>query len=86
MRSNLWKASTLVLAGALAFVVTAGGVRSADAENQPHMRAALESLERSKVSLEKADADKGGHRAKAIEATKLAIEETKKGIEFDNKN
>lgn len=34
----------------------------------------------------KATADKGGHRVKAIQLTKDAIDEVKKGIAFDNKN
>jgi len=56
------------------------------AEPQPHMKAALKSLEEAKVQLEKATADKGGHRVKAIALINSAIEETKKGIEFDDKH
>ncbi len=56
------------------------------AEPQPHMKAALESLQKAKEQLEKATADKGGHRAKALELVKSAIEETQKGISFDSKH
>lgn len=56
------------------------------ADPQPHMKAALESLQKAKEQLEKASSDKGGHRLKAIGLVKDAIEETKKGIAFDNKN
>jgi hypothetical protein len=56
------------------------------ADPQPHMKAALESLQKAKEQLEKASSDKGGHRMKAIGLVKDAIEETKKGIAFDNKN
>jgi hypothetical protein len=56
------------------------------AEPQPHMKAALESLKKAKEQLEKATADKGGHRAKAIELVTNAIEQTEKGINFDNKH
>ena len=56
------------------------------AEPQPHMKAALASLETAKAQLEKASADKGGHRVKAIELINSAMEEVRKGIEFDNKH
>ena len=59
---------------------------AAFAEPQPHMKAALENLKRAKESLEKATADKGGHRAKAIELVNQAIEQTEKGINFDDKH
>ena len=59
---------------------------AAFAEPQPHMKAALEHLKKAKESLEKATADKGGHRAKAIELVNQAIEQTEKGINFDDKH
>jgi multidrug resistance efflux pump len=49
--------------------------------DQPHMQAALAALESAKNNLERATADKGGHRAKAIDLVKDAISEVKKGIE-----
>ncbi len=48
--------------------------------DQPHMRAALEHLRNAKRSLELATADKGGHRAKAIEYVNKAIDEVNQGI------
>ena len=56
------------------------------AEPQPHMKAAIKHLEEAKTALEKATADKGGHRVKAIELVDQAIKEVKEGIEFDNKH
>lgn len=56
------------------------------AEPQPHMRAALNALENARAQLEKASADKGGHRVKAIALVNEAIEQVKKGIDFDNKH
>ena len=47
------------------------------AENQPHMRAALEHLQAAKSELEAAEHDKGGHRAKAQQLTQQAIDEVK---------
>ena len=55
-------------------------------ENQPHMRAALESLRTAKDQLEKASADKGGHRKNAIDLVAKAIDEVRAGIDADNAN
>jgi hypothetical protein len=49
--------------------------------DQPHMQAALDALESAKNNLERASADKGGHRANALGLVKDAISEVKKGIE-----
>jgi len=46
------------------------------------MRAALEALQTAKAELEAAEHNKGGHREKALELVKAAIEQTKKGVEF----
>ncbi|PWT87825.1 MAG: hypothetical protein C5B55_14155 [Blastocatellia bacterium] len=53
----------------------------ANVPDQPHMRAALQSLKDAKGKLENATADKGGHRVKAIEFVDKAIDEVNKGIE-----
>jgi len=53
----------------------------AGAPDQPHMTAALAALESAKNNLERATSDKGGHRARAIDLVKDAINEVKKGIE-----
>lgn len=59
---------------------------SACLANQPNMEAALASLQEAKESLQKAVADKGGHRVKAMKAVDSAIAEVKAGIEFAKKN
>jgi len=69
------------IAASLLFIAS-----SACLANQPHMEAALASLEQAKASLQKAVADKGGHRVKAIKAIDTAIAEVKAGIEFAKKN
>jgi len=51
------------------------------APDQPHMQAALDSLQSARNNLDKANPDKGGHRAKAIDLVKAAIDEVKMGIE-----
>lgn len=81
---NLWKVSTIALAMMLTVSVGRDAVRSAGAEKQPHMQAALQALENAVNQLQKATADKGGHRVKAIQLTNQAIDEVKKGIAFDN--
>lgn len=79
---NPWKVSTIVLAGALMTTVGATMASSASAD-QPNMQAALTALETAKAALERASTEHGGHRVKALEATKLAIDETRAGIEWD---
>jgi len=54
----------------------------AGSPDQPHMQNALNALENAKDSLNKAEADKGGHRVKAIGFVNDAIDEVKKGIDF----
>ena len=54
---------------------------SAGTPDQPHMTTALAALESAKNNLERATADKGGHRAKALDFVKEAISEVKKGID-----
>ncbi len=89
MNVNAWKLSTALLGASLVVVVAQGRtteVRAAEVERQPHMKAALVNLEQALGALNRATADKGGHRAKAIELTTAAIAETRKGMAFDNKN
>jgi hypothetical protein len=52
---------------------------------QPHMRAALQALRNAQRDLEKATPDKGGHRAKALELVRDAIDEVEKGIAYDRR-
>ena len=49
--------------------------------DQPHMQNALNALENAKDNLNRATADKGGHRARALDYVKDAISEVKKGID-----
>lgn len=53
----------------------------AGAPDQPHMQNALNALENAKDNLNRATSDKGGHRVKALDYVKDAIDEVKKGIE-----
>jgi len=69
-------------AGAGTMYLSAG---EAGAENQPHMRAALNALQTAKNQLQVASADKGGHRVKALGLVNAAIDEVQRGIAFDNR-
>lgn len=55
--------------------------RVAGAPDQPNMTSALAALESAKNNLERATSDKGGHRAKALDFVKAAIDQVKKGID-----
>lgn len=85
---NYWKLSTLALTVALASVVVVSNAK-ADApaqQPQPAMHAAIKNLEEAKGNLKNATADKGGFRIRAITEIDLAIDDVKRGIEFDNKH
>jgi hypothetical protein len=49
------------------------------------MEKALDHLRDAQRELEKASADKGGHRARAMTLVRQAIAEVEKGIRFDRR-
>ena len=59
---------------------------SADDDDQPHMKAALESLRQAEQHLKEAAHDKGGHREAALKATQEAIKHTEMGMKAGAKN
>lgn len=61
------------------------GVETSSAD-QPYMEKAKKDLEQALDNLKKATADKGGHRNKAIDLVKEAIDEVEKGIKYDRRN
>jgi len=87
---NLWKPLALVSSSALALLIGyhasyAEPARSPTPEvagNQPNMEAALAHLRDARQFLDKAEHNKGGWRAKAIESTDVAIRETARGVAF----
>lgn len=84
---NPWKLTTLLLAGALVLLVAFGSLTTASARApQVHMQSALKYLQSASTQLEKASADKGGHRQKAMALTAEAIVQVQKGIAHDNAN
>jgi hypothetical protein len=66
--------------------VTTIGLLGATAKSanayQGNMERALSSLRQALGSLQEATANKGGHRARAMDLVRQAIEETQAGVEF----
>jgi hypothetical protein len=73
-------------AGFLTVVALAAFTPSLFADDQPHMKAALEALQRAKQELQAAEHDKEGHREKALQLTNQAINQTRMGIHAGNQN
>lgn len=71
---------------ALAIVALSALLAPVSHADQPNMQAALTALEQARASLERATADKGGHRVKAMKHVDAAIAEVKSGMRFDRKN
>ena len=69
-------------AGVAAVLVGAAAVRA----DQPAMQGALDALKSAEKQLQIAEADKGGHRAKALIYVRDAIAEVQKGIEYARKH
>jgi hypothetical protein len=64
----------------ISFARTTHNHTTLGAPDQPHMQAALDALTSARNNLDRAEADKGGHRAKAIDLVKQAIDEVNAGI------
>jgi len=78
--------SRIVVACLLCAVLLSGFLLGRASADQPHMQAALEHLREAKGELERADVDKGGHRARAIVLVNDAIAQVEKGIAFDRRH
>jgi hypothetical protein len=61
-----------------------GGARPMVQLAQPHMEAALSSLQHAQTELSSAEHDKGGWRADAVAGVTKAIAQTQKGIAAGN--
>ena len=73
-----------IVASAAALPLAAAAFGTAEAAVQPRMQEAIESLRAARNSLERATANKGGHRKKAIDLIDAAIKEVRLGIQFAN--
>jgi Repeat of unknown function (DUF5648) len=84
-KSILYCAMLALLAAVLVFIPkTASGQQNA--EQQPHMQAALQQLKQAQAELQRAEHDKGGHRVKAIQIIEQAESEVQAGIDYDNQH
>jgi hypothetical protein len=63
-------------------VVVVGYAAGCATGGQPHMQAALDHLRSARAELEASNANKGGHRERAIEMVDNAISEVRAGIDF----
>ncbi len=82
---NVWKIAAVVSSSMLAVLIACGGggaaVHTASAD-QPNMQAAREHLVQAKLSLERAEPNKGGHRERAIDLVNRALAQVDEGIAF----
>jgi hypothetical protein len=76
-------ASLMIMSALTAVSCAATTTTHAD---QPHMQAALQSLQQARAHLANATHDKGGHRVDAIQAVDRAIAQVQRGIDFDRRN
>jgi hypothetical protein len=67
--------------GVAAIGLLGASTKSADAD-QGNMEHALSSLHQALGSLRESTTNKGGHRARAMDLVRQAIDETQAGIEF----
>lgn len=65
---------------------TADTTASQNAKQEPHMSAALGHLHEADAELQKASADKGGHRERAMQLVQQAESETEQGIAYYNQH
>jgi hypothetical protein len=90
MKMNLWKPIALLSTSAFVLMIgyqaasarTSHPAPASVAGNQPNMEAALAKLQEARSFLDKAEHNKGGWRAAAVQSTDNAIRETKRGIAF----
>ncbi|HUO52044.1 MAG TPA: hypothetical protein VMT93_05970 [Gemmatimonadaceae bacterium] len=82
----MMSAPKLVAIAFSAGVLTATAGFAAFHQDQPHMNAALQSLQAAVGHLKEAEHNKGGHRAEAEKLTKEAIEHVKLGFAAGEEN
>ena len=73
----------ILVAVLIAVAFIAGKSQTASAlPDQTHMEMALDALKSAKTHLDEADADKGGHRARALRLVNQAIEQVNAGVVY----
>jgi hypothetical protein len=79
LRHMSWSRRCLCAAAAFGVAFAIG---CASGPRQPHMVAALDELRSARAELQTAEADKGGHRVRAIELVDDAIGQVRRGIDY----
>jgi hypothetical protein len=72
----------LTLSLSLLFIACGGGQHPAADNGQPKMQAALSALQHAQGEATAAEANKGGHREKALELIKQAIDAVNAGMQY----
>lgn len=86
MEKQARRRSSRIRSIALAALLVAAFVGGRVWADQPHMQAALAHLRNARAELDRALADKGGHRVKALSLVNDAIAEIERGIEYDRRH
>ncbi len=73
---------TTAVVASLATALSIGAFVGRATADQPHMEAALTSLENARDELQMAEHNKGGHRAAALRLTNEAIDEVRRGMDY----
>ena len=79
-------AKVAAIAFAAGLLTATAGFAWYEIQDQPHMTAALAALQSADMHLKQAEHNKGGHRAKAQEATEDAIKHVQEGIKAGEEN
>jgi hypothetical protein len=82
MNVSKWTALAAIAATVVTVGYRAAHAQAAACNNQPNMGHALGALKSARGYLDRAEHDKGGWRAKAIESADTAIRETEKGCAY----
>ena len=75
-----------VVGGFAAGILVGGLLAGIAVADQPHMQSARHHLEQARDELKEADKDKGGHREKAIDYVRRAMDECDAGMRFDREH
>ena len=75
--------SMVVMLGVAGLLLSPALAHAKKKERHPEIHKAMKQLENAEKSLEKAAKDFGGHKQKAIDAVKLALDELNQALAFD---
>jgi len=76
----------ILIALVLVLTVSAGFMVGRASAAQPAMQDALLNLRQARAALDRATADKGGHRARAIALVNDAIVQVEEGMKYDRRH